>query len=40
MAQLKRDIKTYDKKTKKVTFRDANSQSAFLKHLRKQKIIQ
>ena len=40
MAQLQRDIKTYDKKTKEVTFRDAQSQEAFLKMLRKEKIIQ
>lgn len=39
MAQLQKDIKTYDKDTKEITFRDSPSLQAFLSYLRKEKII-
>lgn len=39
MAQLQRDIKTYDKDTQKITFRDYSSLYAFIQYLKKKNIV-
>lgn len=39
MAQLQRDIKTYDKDTQQITFRDYSSLYAFIQYLKKKNIV-